>query len=94
MFDPFEDFETAGQEKETMRAKPGEVMGLFAYGHPFLDGNGERRIWQVSALKALRADPWPKARAMSALESGGTLQQVALTPYGTSRPFLFLQWQR
>lgn len=29
-----------GQEKEFMAAKPGEIMGYFAHGHPFLDGNG------------------------------------------------------
>ena len=29
-----------GQDKATMRQHPGEVMGFFAYGHPFLDGNG------------------------------------------------------
>ena len=29
-----------GQDAEAMSKKPGEVMGLFAYGHPFLDGNG------------------------------------------------------
>jgi len=29
-----------GQCVNTMRSKPGEIMGLFAYGHPFLDGNG------------------------------------------------------
>jgi fido (protein-threonine AMPylation protein) len=23
-----------------MRERPGEVMGYFAHGHPFLDGNG------------------------------------------------------
>ena len=29
-----------GQDKEFMAAKPGEIMGYLAYGHPFLDGNG------------------------------------------------------
>ncbi|KJR22893.1 cell filamentation protein Fic [Vibrio navarrensis] len=33
-----------GQDKEYMRANPGEVMGLFAYGHPFLDGNGRTML--------------------------------------------------
>jgi cell filamentation protein len=33
-----------GQNKDEMRAKPGEVMGLFAYGHPFLDGNGRTML--------------------------------------------------
>lgn len=27
-----------------MRSSPGEVMGLFAYGHPFLDGNGRTML--------------------------------------------------
>lgn len=33
-----------GQDEATMAKKPGEVMGLFAYGHPFLDGNGRTML--------------------------------------------------
>lgn len=33
-----------GQDHETMHRKLGEVMGLFAYGHPFLDGNGRTML--------------------------------------------------
>jgi cell filamentation protein len=33
-----------GQDAVTMSQKPGEVMGLFAYGHPFLDGNGRTML--------------------------------------------------
>lgn len=33
-----------GQDKGAMEKKPGEVMGLFAYGHPFLDGNGRTML--------------------------------------------------
>lgn len=33
-----------GQNKDVMRERPGEVMGLFAYGHPFLDGNGRTML--------------------------------------------------
>ncbi len=33
-----------GQDIATMNQKPGEVMGLFAYGHPFLDGNGRTML--------------------------------------------------
>jgi cell filamentation protein len=33
-----------GQIKETMNNKPGEVMGLFAFGHPFMDGNGRTML--------------------------------------------------
>jgi cell filamentation protein len=43
-----------GQDKEFMAAKPGEVMGYLAYGHPFLDGNG-RAIMVVHSMLAHRA---------------------------------------
>lgn len=33
-----------GQVPATMARRPGEVMGLFAYGHPFLDGNGRTML--------------------------------------------------
>lgn len=33
-----------GQDETVMNQKPGEVMGLFAYGHPFLDGNGRTML--------------------------------------------------
>ena len=33
-----------GQDIVVMNSKPGEVMGLFAYGHPFLDGNGQTML--------------------------------------------------
>lgn len=32
------------QHNEQMRDAPGEIMGLFAYGHPFLDGNGRTML--------------------------------------------------
>jgi cell filamentation protein len=37
-----------------MAAKPGEIMGYLAYGHPFLDGNG-RAIMVVHGVLAQRA---------------------------------------
>jgi cell filamentation protein len=43
-----------GQDKKFMAAKPGEVMGYLAYGHPFLDGNG-RTIMVVHSVLAQRA---------------------------------------
>jgi cell filamentation protein len=43
-----------GQDKDTMAAKPGEVMGYLAFGHPFLDGNG-RTIMTVHSVLAQRA---------------------------------------
>jgi len=39
-----------GQIEEAMNNKPGEVMGLFAYGHPFLDGNGRTMLIVHSEL--------------------------------------------
>jgi cell filamentation protein len=38
-----------GQDRAFMAAKPGEVMGYLAFGHPFLDGNG-RAIMTVHAI--------------------------------------------
>jgi cell filamentation protein len=43
-----------GQDKDYMKAKPGEIMGYLAYGHPFLDGNG-RTIMTVRSVLAQRA---------------------------------------
>lgn len=33
-----------GQDKAALRQHPGEVMGWFAFGHPFLDGNGRTML--------------------------------------------------
>lgn len=33
-----------GKDKISMRQHPGVVMGFFAYGHPFLDGNGRTML--------------------------------------------------
>ncbi|MBB3193452.1 Fic/DOC family protein [Roseateles terrae] len=33
-----------GNDRRLMRQRPGEVTGLFAYGHPFLDGNGRTML--------------------------------------------------
>lgn len=43
-----------GNDPKTMRAKPGEVMGYLAHGHPFLDGNG-RTIMVIHSVLAQRA---------------------------------------
>jgi cell filamentation protein len=43
-----------GQDKTLMAEKPGEVMGYFAHGHPFLDGNG-RTIMALHCVLAQRA---------------------------------------
>lgn len=44
-----------GQDQKLMAAKPGEIMGYLAYGHPFLDGNG-RTIMVVHGVLAQRAN--------------------------------------
>jgi cell filamentation protein len=43
-----------GQDKDYMKARPGEIMGYLAYGHPFLDGNG-RTTMTVHTVLAQRA---------------------------------------
>jgi cell filamentation protein len=43
-----------GQDRAYMKAKPGEIMGYLAFGHPFLDGNG-RTIMTVHSVLAQRA---------------------------------------
>ena len=32
------------QDKKQMAIRPGFIMGMFAYGHPFLDGNGRAML--------------------------------------------------
>jgi cell filamentation protein len=51
------------QDLETMRKRPGEVMGYFAYGHPFLDGNGRTMLIIHSELchRAGFAITWHRA---------------------------------
>lgn len=38
------------RDKKQLALRPGEVMGLFAYGHPFLDGNGRTMLVVHSEL--------------------------------------------
>jgi cell filamentation protein len=38
------------RDKQQLRQRPGEVMGLFAYGHPFLDCNGRTMLVVHSEL--------------------------------------------
>jgi cell filamentation protein len=42
-------------DKKQMRNRPGFIMGLFAYGHPFLDGNG-RTMLLIHAEMCFRAN--------------------------------------
>ncbi|MEO1109833.1 MAG: Fic family protein [Pseudomonadota bacterium] len=58
-----------GNDPETMRASPGEVMGHLAYAHPFLDGNG-RTLMAVHGELASRAGihiDWSKTSKMEYL---------------------------
>ncbi|MET1416791.1 Fic family protein [Roseibium sp. HPY-6] len=58
-----------GNNPETMRASPGEVMGNLAYAHPFLDGNG-RTLMAVHGELAARAGihvDWSKTNKMEYL---------------------------
>lgn len=53
-----------GNDKEQMLKRPGEVMGYFAYGHPFLDGNG-RTILIIHSELCHRAGfciDWPQTQ--------------------------------
>lgn len=43
------------QDKKQMDKRPGFIMGMFAYGHPFLDGNG-RTMLLVHAELCFRAN--------------------------------------
>ena len=45
---------SVAQDKNQMAVRPGFVMGMFAYGHPFLDGNG-RTMLLVHAELCYRA---------------------------------------
>lgn len=45
---------TMANIREQMRSRPGHIMGLFAYGHPFLDGNG-RTILVIHTELCFRA---------------------------------------
>lgn len=44
-----------GNDPQSMKKRPGEVMGLLAYGHPWLDGNG-RTLMVLHADLSRRAD--------------------------------------
>jgi cell filamentation protein len=59
------------QEKKQMATRPGFIMGLFAYGHPFLDGNG-RTMLLVHAELCFRAGisvDWTRSRKAPYLQA-------------------------
>jgi cell filamentation protein len=60
-----------GQDRAFMAARPGEVMGYLAYGHPFLDGNG-RTVMVVHIELAHRAGisvDWGRTEKAAYLEA-------------------------
>lgn len=66
-----EDGLSRAQEKKQMATRPGFIMGLFAYGHPFLDGNG-RTMLLVHAELCFRAGisvDWTRSRKAPYLQA-------------------------
>lgn len=61
----------AGNNPKTMRAEPGMVMGAFAWGHPFLDGNGRTMLLIHAELchRASFAVDWNASRKDDYLEA-------------------------
>lgn len=60
-----------GNHRKTMRERPGAVMGAFAWGHPFLDGNG-RTMLVVHSEQCHRAGisiDWSSTRKAAYLEA-------------------------
>ena len=60
-----------GNDPEKMAVHPGEVMGAFAWGHPFLDGNGRTMLVVHAELlhRAGFAINWPATRKSDYLEA-------------------------
>jgi len=60
-----------GQDPALMAKNPGEVMGLFAYGHPFLDGNGRTMLLVHIELchRASFSIAWHKTNKMEYLSA-------------------------
>ncbi|PQV44110.1 Fic family protein [Paraburkholderia sp. BL21I4N1] len=62
---------SAGNSPKAIREKPGMVMGAFAWGHPFLDGNGRTMLLVHAELchRAGFAINWNASRKDDYLES-------------------------
>ncbi|MDL2353771.1 MAG: Fic family protein [Pseudomonadota bacterium] len=60
-----------GVDKNLMRRKPGTIMGAFAWGHPFLDGNGRTMLLIHTELcdRAGIAIDWASSRKDSYLQA-------------------------
>ena len=59
------------RDKQRLRQRPGEVMGLFAYAHPFLDGNGRTMLVVHSELchRAGFSIEWQRTRKLDYLSA-------------------------
>jgi cell filamentation protein len=77
-----------GQDTAYMKAKPGEIMGYLAYGHPFLDGNG-RTIMTVHSVLAQRAGfsiDWSATKKDAYLDA--LTQEIENPPKGSLDAYL------
>ena len=72
-----------GNDRATMRSRPGAVMGAFAWGHPFLDCNGRTMLLVHSELchRAGIFINWSATRKVDYLQA---LTQELLNPQGRS----------
>lgn len=68
-----------GQDREYLRARPGEVFGYLAHSHPFLEGNG-RTILTVFAELTRRAGFHIMWEAIDKQQFLGTLTEELLHP--------------
>jgi cell filamentation protein len=68
-----------GNDTQTMRMQPGKVMGAFAWGHAFLDGNGRTMLLVHSELchRAGISINWAATRKSAYLQA---LTTELLTP--------------
>jgi cell filamentation protein len=70
-----------GNDAKTLREQPGTVMGAFAWGHPFLDGNGRTMLLVHAELchRAAFAIDWRATQKAAYLEA---LTQEIVHPQG------------
>lgn len=71
-----------GNDRKTMRERPGVVMGAFAWGHPFLDCNGRTMLLVHSELghRAGISIDWAATRKVDYLRA---LTEELTTPQST-----------
>lgn len=90
------------QEKSEMSSRPGFIMGLFAYGHPFLDGNGRTMLLVHSELcfragmsvdwTRTQKDPYLQALTLELESPNAAHLDTYLLPF-VGAPILRAQWQ-